>query len=295
MKKWWCGIALLAAAVAAGNAPAQTAPAQEEPVGVILENPYDPLYGFGIAYVGESRFEGYGNSALFEMDADWDVAYFRNVLGGDIALMAAIAAILPFESTELDLPSQLVQVSADTAWTWRYVNDTALQVRVAPGLYSDLEEFGGEAFFLPFSVAGLMPIAPNATGTAGVQIRPGFERTLMPILSLAWKVTDNARLDAGLPASRFVYSFNRRWSGQAGFEWRSRTFAIDDERDKITVEDLRLSAGAVYKVSDQFHVLGEVGDLFARKVVFDRAAEGESDDVDIESAPLLRFALMGPF
>jgi hypothetical protein len=261
----------------------------------ILDNPFDPLYEFGFDYVGDSDFGDYGSTALLELDADWDVAYFRDVLRGDIDMVASFGAIMPVDDAGVGLPNQMVQAALDAGWTWRYVNDTALQVRAAPGIYSDIQEFTTDALYMPFSVAGIARLAPYASGIAGLQIRPGFERPVMPIIGLAWKINDQARLEAGLPVSRFLYSFNRRWSGQAGFEWRSRTFTIDDDRERVTMEDLRLTAGAVYKVSDLFQVVAEVGSLFERKADFDKEGSGMPSDVNIESAPMLRFAMIGPF
>ena len=268
----------------------------------ILDQSLDPLYEVNLAYVAESRFEEYGESALLEIDADWSLAYFRNILKGDIDLDLDLGCSMFVNSADLQLPDQVVAVVIDTGWTWRYVDGRAFQLRVMPGIYSDFEEVDGDMFSMPLSGAMIKSFNPRLSGILGLQYRPGFERKVMPVVGVDWEMADYLRLEAGLPESRLAYFAGRDWTTYLGLDWRSTSFALREKgsfnRKQITLEDFRIYWGLTYRVSDELYVKGELGRAVSRSIQFKEVQEEDPnilDEIDIGSATFVRFGLTGPF
>ena len=81
--------------------------------------------------------------------------------------------------------------------------------------------------------------------------------------------------------------------------WNNTSYAIRDkstyDRKQITFEDWRANFGSTYLLSDGFHLVGELGYVFNRTVEFERVAEGEDSNVNIDSTPYIRIGIAGPF
>lgn len=280
-----------------------TAAAQEEAGQAaycqILDNVAGPLYEAGLTYVADSDFEDYGGSSMVELDGDWDFAYYRNVLRGDIDLSLRFRTILFVDSAGLELPDQVLRLSCDAGWTWRYANGNAFQLRLEPGLYSDVEEIDGDAFAMPVSLALVRNFGSRLSSIGGVQIRIGFEREIMPIVGLAWEASNAVRVEAGLPESRLTWFVNRDWSAHLGLDWENTSYNLREKgmfgRDGITIEDLRVFAGLAHRISDRTQLSAEIGRALSRSVEFEYGAEGQDSVIDIDEALFVRFALGGYF
>jgi hypothetical protein len=130
-------------------------------------------------------------------------------------------------------------------------------------------------------------------------MRPGFDRSIMPLVGLTWAVRDDIRLEAQLPESRLSYFFRDDWYAHAGFEWRNLSYRLREkgfyDRDMITVEDFRLSCGLTHRFSDELRLTAETGSAFSRSVEFKDPADSLDSGVDVEDAVFLRVTLGGPF
>lgn len=266
----------------------------------ILDNPAKPIYEIGVGYVPESLLQGaetnYNKAAFVELDADLEMAYFRDVLYGDIDARFVIrGVVLPGSRDELELPDQVAKLALDAGWTWRYDNGSALQVRTLPGIYSDIEEINGDVLYAPVSCSVIKAFDSQLSGIAGIEIRPHFERKYIPIIGVAWEINDQFRLDARLPESRFTWFLSQRWNSALGFEWQNTSYSLRDDREQITFEDFRLSWGVTRWLSDQLQFTSELGTVFDRSVEFKEAGGVTDKDLDIDKAFFVRFALAGPF
>ena len=259
----------------------------------------EPGYEVGLAYIERSRFKEYGESSVTEMDARWAFVYFSNMLGGDIDGNLIFHAKFFSGSAGLDLPDQVAVLALDLGWTWRYADKFSLQTRFEPGFYTDVEEFGADAIYYPFSLALARGFTPVLDGVIGVTIRPDFERVVMPIVGVNWEISNLVHLKAQLPESRLEYFVTANWNIYAGFNGENTSYALRKkggfDREQITIEDLRFFGGLGYRINDELQVALEVGEVFDRDVEFDRAPEGMPADVKIEDAFLFRVAVMGPF
>lgn len=261
-----------------------------------IANSYEALF----EVVPESDFDDYGETGLVEFGAKWrEVLFYRDILMADIDMDIGLNTILFFRSAGLKLPDQLLELSADVGWTWRYVNGTALQFRLMPGVYTDIEKIDSDSLFLPFSLAGVYSFHPSISGIAGLGIRAGFEREVMPILGIEWEMAEWLRLEAGLPESRLTCLFDRYWRGYLGMDWRSDTFSLSEDssfdRDTITLEDFHAYLGVSYSLTDEVQLIGEIGTVYNRSVEFGRQVEGVDDSVDVDKQIFLRMGVGGPF
>jgi len=265
----------------------------------ILDEPRDPLYSVSLAFLPEERYENYGRSSTIELDADWELAYFHDVLWGEIDLNFRFRTTLLMDSAGLQLPNQVMELSLDTGWTLRTTGGTAFQLRLRPGMYSDVESLSSEVFYVPFSLALIQSFNDRISGIAGFDVRPGFERVFIPRVGLVWLPGDTFRVKAGVPESKLEWFAGRLWSVYAGFEWLNTTYDLDEEgaldRGEITLEDYRIYLGFSRVVSGSVRLTCDVGQAFERSVSFAREATGYLGDVGIENGMFIRVGMVGSF
>jgi hypothetical protein len=289
-------VAALTVLISACTAPATMWPEERGiPYCQILDDLSDPAYEFDVGYLTRQDFEDDDGSGMMELGARWHFAYFRNVLYGDVDCTLRARSTAFLHSSDLDLPSQVARLGVDAGWTHRFADGLAFQLRAAPGIYSDLEELGSDAFFFPFSWAVIRAFSPALSGIVGLDIRPGFDREIMPRIGLAWEPGHSWRAEARLPESSLTWFVTPDWSTRAGFEWMSMSYALEDGRDLLTLEDFRLSWELTYRLPEQIQVSARLGYAFGRDLVFDDVGPKEAASIDIDSGTFVRFALGGPF
>ena len=269
------------------------------PVCQILDKAPIPAYSLDLTYVSEGHFDGYGDSSILELDGYLELAYFYDVLSGDLDLNLDFNGTLFLSAAELQLPNQLMALALDTGLTWRYLNGTAIQLRVAPGIYSDVESISFGNWYMPFSLAGIKRFTSTLSGIAGVEIRAGFDRIIMPIAGLVWAPDNSFRLEATLPEAQAIYYWDDIWTSYIGWTWESTTYSIreksDYDREKITLESYRTFIGTSYAISDQLRLIGEAGITSGRKVIFEETPDDMDDSIDISSDLFIKFGIGGPF
>jgi len=271
----------------------------EPPYCQILDGTRTPVYRVALGYTTAERFEGYDRSGLLELDADWQGAYFRDILWGNIDTAFGLRTALILDSVGLQLPDQLVGLWLRGRWTLRTIEGTAFRVGARPGLYSDAEELSGDGLYVPFHLAAIQSFSPELSGIVGVEVRPGFDREFFPIAALAWQPSPLVRVEVGVPESRLEWSVAQYWTAHAGFLWNNETFALrekgDYDRQSITVEDYTGSVGVSYAVSDSVSIRFDLGRRWHRSVSFEKPADGLAQDVDIDEGTFVRLAAVGPF
>lgn len=256
------------------------------------------LYGIGLGFLPKREFEGYERNAFLEVDGDWAVAYFHDVYYGDIDVALRLRATLIMDSAGLRLPNQVVEISADAAWAVRTMRGTSFQTRIRPGVYSDLEELGADALYVPFSLAVIQSFVPDMSGIAGVEVRTGFDRTFIPLIGIAWQPAETFRLEAGVPESRLEWFVDPFWSVYTGFEWLNSSYRLREEsglnRRQITLEDYRAYAGLSYALSHDVRLSCEMGAVFDRSVKFERTSGDLDRNVDISDGFFVHFGVACP-
>lgn len=256
----------------------------------ILDNLYEPIYRVNAGLIPRSRVQGRGSTTVAELDADWEMGFIRNVFRGEMDIHARTRNSFFIGSGDIDLPSQTTSLALDAGWTLRYGQGKAFQLRAVPGLYGDSNSLDGRGFYVPFSLALIRAFHPDLSGVAGLEVRPGFYRTLMPIIGFKWEPFPWLGIEPRLPHSRITVFATPEWSAYAAFEWRSRTYALSDARRKIALQDFRTYGGLAHRLSDRMELSLEVGRVFGREAKFRRGG-----GYDIEPVVFARVGFGGPF
>ncbi|OVE75171.1 hypothetical protein BVX97_05650 [bacterium E08(2017)] len=300
MKKFFVIMVLAGCMCGSSNAAKFSWSEFSTPTLTILDNPIYPSYTVDLGYIEESTVDGGDATGMLEFEAKWrDVLYFRDVLSGDLAVGFDLDMLIFTDSADIDLPGQAVALAADIGWTWRYVSGDAFGISLSPGLYSDIEEIAGRAFFVPFSGVYYKAFHSDIAGVLGLQVRPRFERVFFPVVGIDWIMHDNVRLMLMLPESRLTIYIDNRWSIHGGYEWRSLSYATREagnyDRTLLTYEDSKYSVGLTYKMSDELQITGEGGTCFSRMLEFDKPGGGIPAELDVEKASFVRVGIGGPF
>jgi len=278
---------------------ASAAKSKSQSVDQILDVPSDPMYRLSVGFVESSPVESGGSTSLMELDGHWGgFPYFWDVLFGDIDVALNMNTTFLSYSTEAQLPGQYGRIAFDAGWTCRFRQGISVQARIYPGIYTDFEELGSDALYLPFSLAVIKTVNPKLSGILGAEIRPGFKQEVMPLIGIAWMIADDMRLDARLPESRFSYYLGKGWSVHAGFKWQNMSYAIEKNdlgAGQMTVEDFRFFGGVIYRLSDNVQFAGEIGTVTGRSFEYDKVTSGSESSYDASSAPFFKFTIGGPF
>lgn len=275
-----------------GDSRSQTSPP--------LDNPLHPIYTLDVGYVMSSYLDGFGSTRMLELDARWrDLYYCRDILYGDIDVGMIFDTTVFAGSADVQLPNQMLRLAVDAGWTWRYMNGDALQVRIAPGLYSDIEEITSDVFFAPVSIIFFKALYTDVGGVVGVQVRPSFERVFFPLVGVDWDINDSMRMSLRLPESQVIVYINSQWSAHLGYEWSSMSYALREKgsyhREMIAYEDSRYTMGVTYKLSDEIQFTGVLGKSFSRSVEFKEPDGGIPRKIDIERGTYISVGVGGPF
>jgi len=266
----------------------------------VFDTSAEPAYNVSLGLLPNGKFTNDEHSSIVEINGDWAFAYFWDVLGGDIDLNARLRSFVFTDSAGLELPSQVAQAALNAGWTWRFEHDAGLQLRTLPGIYSDFERLNSRIFYMPVSLTAGKAFDPRMAGYLGLELRPGFDRLIMPIICLDAQIADPLRLKAGLPESRLTYQMNKDWSTHVGLNWDSLTFTVKDqgdwERDQMSMEDLRAYWGMKIGLSDQVRLVGDLGWVFGRTIRFDGGSNANNGvDIDIDSGMFVRFGVEGSY
>lgn len=233
----------------------------------------DPAYMLEVGYVLPAPADG-KDWAMMETDFHVELLYFRDVLLGDLDLRMHFSSVLPLNGGGPDLPDQLLVLALDTWWTWRYVTDTALQLRIEPGFYTEMQSWGTDALAMPVSLRGIKTIAPGLSAVAGMSLRLQFDRPVMPVAGVVWQPLDYLRMEATVPSGRVIYYPFTDWSCRLFWDWESMTYQLpDDGRGRLTIEGSRAGIGVTKALSPEHRIGMDLGMLGGRTVEYRHAGE----------------------
>ncbi len=235
-----------------------------------LDTRADPAYTMDLALVLPARISLQRKDwSALEFNVHSEFLYFRGLLYGDLDWRLDMRSTLPLDSGGLALPDHLLALSMPLLWTWRYVNDTAFRVTLAPGLYSELPSLGSDALSMPVGLLFIRTLDPTLTALAGVTVRPRFERLVMPTAGVIWQPTGAVRLEATVPSGRLMVHFSPTWAGDVHWDWMSTTYLLPDDkqnRRNVTFEESRFGVGLTHTISPEFRIRGGLGLIGGRSI-----------------------------
>ena len=191
-----------------------------------------------------------------------------------------------------DLPGALWGLNAELMAFMPLSEKWAAQAAVAPGLFTDFENAGGDAFRIPGRVLGIYTHSPRTQFTVGAVFLDREDVTWLPALGLIHRPTDRTTLEFILPRPRVVHRFWGESKADGGFgylagELGGGSWAVeraDGSDDVATLSDLRLLGGFEVKRDGRVGLLAETGWVFNRDVEY----AGGAGDADFGDAWLFR-------
>ena len=297
MKRWMVAVLMMSAVAVRGQSSAWW---QGGRPCVILDRASAPALEAGFEYQLPARARGHRKVDTSRWYGRWEGAYFHAVGLGDIDLAVAGEFRTMLRSGGDTLPNRMASLGAlalDAGWTWRYVNDTALQLRARPGLYTDFDRLSLRGLYMPVSAVGYWRLHDTLSLMGGVDARMGYEELWLPLAGLAWEPWDRFRLDLMTPASQAEVRWTRRWRTDIGLARQSDSFALtNDKREdpkRVAFKDYRATAGVTRMVNEELFMRLELGWLYNRRIRFD--GRGADSTVQLDDALQFGISLAGPF
>lgn len=252
-------------------------------------------YRFSLTGGGDVKYTG-KKLAFADIDARFALGDFRNVCQGDILVdMAPSLRFLTQDAYIGPLPSTYITVPVDIAWIWRYLNGWSFELGFAPGIYTAGDAIlSGSTFGIPLRGCFYYSFNEEVAIRAGLEVRPGWDQVVMPLVGIAWAPTEMFRAEIGLPRTLVDMRFGRL--GIFGeVQWRNVTFGMDNNVDGQKVEDITFNdwlfgAGVAFDFTDTCRLSLEVGMLTGRDISFD-----VGDSIDVGNAPFVGFMLGSQF
>ena len=240
-------------------------------------------------------FGPYGTSDVIEVGIDIRLFKIEEFLAGalDARLFARATGFL--DNPEMsNLPDALLGAGIDIGMAWRFINGWSTEIRVAPGIYSDI---AAPAFGIPATLNFYYAATPHLSLQLGGTVRPGWDIPFMPNVSLAWQPSDELRIEAGVPRSQITLLTDYMISPFATFEWRNTTYALEKDETKGTPEDLTLdemllTAGVAFSPLKNWTITAEYGAFLQRELSADVS---ENTALELSKESFIRVAIKGRF
>lgn len=265
----------------------------------IADNRQDPMYSLSLADLFEEKIEGFGDTSVLELKADWEFAYYRSPEHGDISMGLDVQLTYFADSAGVQLPDQLLKLAVDSALTWRGAAGYSYRFEIAPGVYSDLEELNFSALSFPFALSAIRAFTPQVSGLVGLELRPEWDLVVKPRLGIAWEVSPTLWVQAMIPESRVIWAATDNWQVYGGIVWNNVDYELREkgglDRGRLTVEDIRMTLGVMQQVSSGHHLSVEIGQSVERDLEFEQGTESIPASLNIDDAFFFGLILGGPF
>ncbi len=251
------------------------------------------VFSYGGAYTAETAFGPYGITDIAEANLDFRLFKFDEFLGGEFDAWISAHLMYFIENPGMDaLPDALIDGGLDIGQTWRFVNGWSTEIRVAPGIYSDVT---APSFSMPTTLNFYFAVNPQLSLQLGGTFRSGWDIPVMPNVGLAWQPVEMFRLEAMLPKSKVELFPGYMISFFGTYEWRNVTYALAEEEglpDSLTLDDMLVTAGVALCPFGDYTITGEYGMFISREMSAD-VSENEAFDLSKES--FIRVMLKGSF
>lgn len=261
---------------------------------VILDSPTVPMYRYQLGTISSAQFGEDGQSGQIELDANHNLAYFVNVMRGDLDVGLTLHTTVFTSKFDARFSRYVTRLALDTGWTWRFLNGQSFEIRAYPGFYGAFDAAISDLAAVPLRLLLHRAIHPDLAGVVGVEIRLGWDRAFLPMGGIVWEPYPHLRAELMLPRSRASLMLGPA-TLFANAEWRNWSYAISEDEHgarQISFDEYALSLGAGWRFTDELELTVEFGRLIDRTLDTDSA---EDRPTDIGDATLIRLALIGPF
>lgn len=258
-----------------------------------LDAEVHPLSFATFAYVPETQFGPFGESATLEFDSALRLFALEEFLAGDLEgfLRAHLLGFLNDADVNA-LPDVAAHVAFELATSWRFVTGLSFELRAAPGIYSDI---AAPQFNCPATVNFHYTFTPTVAGVGGVTVRPGWDLPVMPNVGLAWQPADFFRLEAMLPRSRVLLTPFEVLTLFGALEWRNWDYGLEDAPgvpSAFTVNEWLATVGLMVRVTEYSRLSLEAGAYLVRELSADVE---ENATLELSKETLIRLGWHGAF
>ena len=287
----------LTAALCGGRALAMGYGDYGASVGLISSEDLAHTFEVGALFAPEADIKGAGDTSMMEADSDWALAHFKDVVRSDVDMGLVVNTLVFGDDAGIGLPGAVVEAALRIGALWKG-NEAAVELRLSPGLYTDFDGLSGRDFACPVGGVASYRFHPEFAGMAGLEVRPGFDRNVMPLLAVAWNPSDYVRLYVGIPRTRLLFRYPDVFSFYLDAEWRSVTYDMtesgDNEREALTVDDTRFGMGFVWQATDNLQLGLEGGVLRWRSLEFERGRRPDEEH-EMDGSSYFRASVGMPF
>lgn len=267
--------------------------------------PYRANFAVEGSYSGNSSLEE-GGKAAGETDA-WQT---RVSYVGAFSTSATYSILAGFEAEvwKFDdsggglFPAELGSAAVVLGNVWQFRENWSLQTTLAPGIYSDWEDVGGEDFNVPATILLGYQLNPDLLLVGGLGINVWSEYPVMGGVGVKWKFHQDWTLNLVFPKPRLEYQVcpdaklfvGGELKGSASrvaedFGTRRGMAALDGET--LTYREIRVGGGLECKVFGMIRAVVEGGWMVDRRLVYD----GRNVELDGKGAPYAQIALIGRY
>lgn len=193
-----------------------------------------------------------------------------------------------------DLPPTLFGTRVEFRWQKPFSERFALDLSLAPGVFSDFEGGNSDSFRILARVLGLYQWSQTTQVVAGIVYLDREDVKLLPALGVIYLPSDDLRLEFVFPRPKFsmrVYQGERysRWCYVMG-EFGGGSWAIQRRSgadDVVTYSDWRLLFGFEQRYANDRSLFLETGVVFNRQIEYARGP----GDFDPDATGMIRIGL----
>ena len=177
--------------------------------------------------------------------------------------------------TVTDLPARLYAIQAEIRTLIPLKPDFILDLSVIPGLFTDFEQSGSDAFRIQARALAMYIWSPTSTFVFGVLYLDRFDIQMLPSGGWIYTPGPNWRFEVVFPRPKLGMRLSQtatysRWAYMAG-EFGGDKFAVervDGSKDRLVYRDLRLIFGIEQKYVNGRSLFLELGYVFERRIEF---------------------------
>ena len=175
------------------------------------------------------------------------------------------------------MPKTVYDLYVDVGWQPRVADWLVLDLGITPGIYTDFNNTGDEAFRLRGRAVGIFCYSEEFQIVAGTAALNRDRFNWIPVFGVLWNPSPEWRVNLVFPESKISYlakrDGSREWWVYVSSELGGGVWAVQRGgvlNDSVEYDDWRINLGVEWKSQYGVSGLVEVGYVFSRELFFQR-------------------------
>jgi hypothetical protein len=221
-----------------------------------------------------------------------------------MVIYGAAASVNTLEADAgLALPDRLGELTLNLGVSKRFSPQWSAAFFLRPGVYGDLEDFSSDTFNAPALLLVNYATSEALRWTLGVRADFFSDRAVLPVAGVSWAFQPGWKFELGFPRAGVSWEKNEGFTLRAGLSVQGGSYRLTQDlgspapgvarlRDTyVEYRELRLGAGAEWKVAEKMSILAEAGVMTDRRFeYYDRNYTLNGD-----AAPYVTLGVKGRF